>query len=226
MPAYVIVETDIHDVEQYEPLPGGVSRRRRRRRRALRRPRRRARRARGRLDAERLVILEFADLERDQRWYDSPAYQEAKALREGAATAPHGRRRGRLEQAELFRRQAAAATSASSGSGAGGGEGAPEELGDAGEVGLEHLEHRGRVQRGRRVVERIERHAAAAERRLLLLPVHARDAERPAGEELRREVAERRDDRRLDQLDLPEQVALARLDLVRLRVAVAREAGT
>ena len=71
------------------------------------------------------------------------------------------------------------------------------------------------------MVERVEQHAAAADRRLLLLAVHARDPELPAGEELRREVAERRDDHRLDQLDLAEEVALARLDLVRLRVAVA-----
>ena len=47
----------------------------------------------------------------------------------------------------------------------------------------------------------------------------------PAGEKLRREVAERRDDGRLDQLDLPEEMALARLDLVRLRVAVPGRAA-
>ena len=56
--------------------------------------------------------------------------------------------------------------------------------------------------------------------RLLLLPVHAGDAERAAREELGGEVAERRDNLRLDQLDLPPEVAFARLDLVRLRVAV------
>ena len=53
----------------------------------------------------------------------------------------------------------------------------------------------------------------------------ARDPERAAREELRREVAERRDDARLDQLDLAEEVRLAGLDLVRLRVAVARRAA-
>ena len=75
------------------------------------------------------------------------------------------------------------------------------------------------------MVERVENHAVAAERRLLLLPVNARDPERPAGEELRREVAERRDDLRLDQLDLLPEMALARLDLVRLRVAVPGRAA-
>ena len=91
----------------------------------------------------------------------------------------------------------------------------------AGEVRLEHLEHRGRVERGGRVVERVEQDAAAGDRELLLLAVHARDPERPPGEELGREVAERRDHLRLDQLDLAEEVRLARLDLVLLRVAVA-----
>ena len=55
----------------------------------------------------------------------------------------------------------------------------------------------------------------------LLLAVHPRDPERTPGEKLGREVAERRDHLRLDQLDLAEQVRLARLDLVLLRVAVA-----
>ena len=44
-------------------------------------------------------------------------------------------------------------------------------------------------------------------------------------EQLRREVAERRDELRLDQLDLPEEVRLARLDLVGLRIAVPRRAA-
>src|SRR4051812_38842926 len=98
---------------------------------------------------------------------------------------------------------------------------APEKRREACEVGFEHLEHRPRVERSRRVVERKEDNAATGDRQLLLLPVHARDAERAAGEQLRREVAERRDDLRLDQLDLAEEVRLARLDLVGLRVAVA-----
>src|SRR5215472_11629271 len=34
----------------------------------------------------RLVMLEFEDLEAARRWYASEAYQEAKKLREGAAS--------------------------------------------------------------------------------------------------------------------------------------------
>ena len=85
MPAYVIVETDIHDAEQYEQYKaaspdtvhaGG-----------------------GRFVARggdlavlegdwnpfRLVILEFPDLEAAKRWYSSERYEEAKKLRQGAA---------------------------------------------------------------------------------------------------------------------------------------------
>ena len=85
MPAYVIVETDIHDPEQYEHYkaasPGAVA----------------AGGGRflvrggelsvleGDWNPKRLVVLEFEDLEAAKRWYDSPAYQEAIRLREGAA---------------------------------------------------------------------------------------------------------------------------------------------
>ncbi len=85
MPAYVIVETDIHDPEQYEHYkaasPGAVA----------------AGGGRflvrggelsvleGDWKPKRLVVLEFEDLEAAKRWYDSPAYQEAIRLREGAA---------------------------------------------------------------------------------------------------------------------------------------------
>src|SRR5204862_8363323 len=102
---------------------------------------------------------------------------------------------------------------------------AAEQLGEAREVGLEHLQHRGRVERRGRVVERVEEHAPVADRGLLLLPVDAGDPGRLAGEELRREVPERRDDAGLDQLDLPEEVALAGLDLLWLRVAVPGRAA-
>ena len=44
------------------------------------------------------------------------------------------------------------------------------------EVLFEHVEHRRRVERGCRVVDRVEEHAAAAERDFLLLAVDARDA--------------------------------------------------
>ena len=85
MPAYVIVETNVHDPEQYERYkaasPGAVH----------------AGGGRfvvrggelavleGDWQPTRLVILEFEDLEAAKRWYESPEYQEAKALREGAA---------------------------------------------------------------------------------------------------------------------------------------------
>ena len=85
MPAYVIVETDVHDAEQYEryraAAPGAVAS------------------GGGRFVVrggeiavlegdwrpKRLVMLEFEDLEAAERWYDSPEYQEVKRLREGAA---------------------------------------------------------------------------------------------------------------------------------------------
>jgi uncharacterized protein (DUF1330 family) len=86
VPAYVIVETDIHDAEQYARYmaasPGAVA----------------AGGGRfvvrggelavleGDWEPARIVILEFDDLEAAKRWYASDGYQEAKQLREGAAT--------------------------------------------------------------------------------------------------------------------------------------------
>jgi uncharacterized protein (DUF1330 family) len=85
MPAYVIVETDVHDPERYERYkeasPDAVHA------------------AGGRFvvrggelavlegdwNPSRLVVLEFPDLEAAKRWYDSPEYGEAKRLREGTA---------------------------------------------------------------------------------------------------------------------------------------------
>jgi len=85
MPAYVIVETDIHDPEQYEQYkaasPAAVA----------------AGGGRflvrggelavleGDWQPSRLVVVEFESLEAAKRWYSSPEYQEAKKLREGAA---------------------------------------------------------------------------------------------------------------------------------------------
>jgi uncharacterized protein (DUF1330 family) len=85
MPAYVIVETDVHDAEQYERYkaasPGAIA----------------AGGGRfvvrggeiavleGDWQPKRLVVLEFEDLDAAKRWYDSPEYREAKELREGAA---------------------------------------------------------------------------------------------------------------------------------------------
>jgi uncharacterized protein (DUF1330 family) len=37
------------------------------------------------LAAKRLTLLEFPDLQAAKRFYESPGYQEAKRLREGAA---------------------------------------------------------------------------------------------------------------------------------------------
>jgi uncharacterized protein (DUF1330 family) len=82
----VIVETDIHDPDRYEQYkaaaPGAVAA------------------AGGRfivrggelavLEGDwrpsRLVVLEFPDLDAAKRWYKSAHYQEAKLLRDGAAT--------------------------------------------------------------------------------------------------------------------------------------------
>jgi uncharacterized protein (DUF1330 family) len=86
MPAYVIIETDIHDPEQYErykaaspaAVAGGGGR-------FLARGGELAV-LEGDWDPRRIVVLEFPDLETAKRWYDSPGYQEAKRLREGAAS--------------------------------------------------------------------------------------------------------------------------------------------
>ena len=85
MPAYVIVETDITDPEQYEQYmaasPAAVA----------------AGEGRfvvrggdiavleGDWHPSRLVMLEFEDLAAAKAWYASEVYQEAKKLREGAA---------------------------------------------------------------------------------------------------------------------------------------------
>jgi uncharacterized protein (DUF1330 family) len=86
MPAYVIAETDVHDPERYERYKaaapdtiakyGG---------RYLARGGEHAV-LEGDWQPPRLVILEFDDLEAAKRWYASPEYQEARGLREGAAT--------------------------------------------------------------------------------------------------------------------------------------------
>ena len=85
MPAYVIVETDVTDPEQYEQYKaagaaavasaGG---------RYLVRGGELAV-LEGDWQPSRLVVLEFNDLAAAKSWYRSEAYQEAKKLREGAA---------------------------------------------------------------------------------------------------------------------------------------------
>jgi uncharacterized protein (DUF1330 family) len=85
MPAYVIVETDITDPEQYERYKAASGEA--------------VAAAGGRFvvrggelavlegdwQPSRLVVLEFEDLEAARRWYRSERYQEARKLREGAA---------------------------------------------------------------------------------------------------------------------------------------------
>jgi uncharacterized protein (DUF1330 family) len=85
MPAYVVIETDIDDRQQYERYKaaspdavhsGGGSFLVRGGELAV---------LEGDWDPSRLVILEFPDLDAVKRWYDSPEYVEARKLREGAA---------------------------------------------------------------------------------------------------------------------------------------------
>ena len=85
MPAYMIVETHIHDAEQYERYkqasPGAV---------AAGGGRFLARGGElavleGAWRPKRLVLLEFENLDAVKRFYASPAYEAAKRLREGAA---------------------------------------------------------------------------------------------------------------------------------------------
>jgi uncharacterized protein (DUF1330 family) len=86
MPAYLIVETDIHDPEQYERYkaasPAAVA----------------AGGGRfvvrggelavleGDWEPKRLVVLEFENLDAAKRFYESADYQEVKKLRDGAAS--------------------------------------------------------------------------------------------------------------------------------------------
>jgi hypothetical protein len=72
------------------------------------------------------------------------------------------------------------------------------------------------------VVDREDPHRAPGQLVHLRAAVDARDAALRAGQQLGREVAERADHLRLDQLDLAVEVGLAGVDLVWLRVAVAR----
>jgi len=86
MPAYVIVETDVRDAEAYERYKAAASE-------AVAAEGGRYAVRGGELEVlegdwtpTRLVVLEFDDLEAARRWYASERYQQAKALREGAAT--------------------------------------------------------------------------------------------------------------------------------------------
>ena len=86
MPAYLIVETEITDPVQYEEYkagsPGAI---------AAFGGRFIARGGElavleGDWNPSRLVLVEFPDLETAKRFYESPEYQEAIKLREGAAS--------------------------------------------------------------------------------------------------------------------------------------------
>ena len=86
MPAYVIVETNITDPEQYEryrqEAPASI---------AAHGGRYLVRGGElavleGDWNPTRVVVLEFPDLETAKRWYASEEYGEARALREGAAS--------------------------------------------------------------------------------------------------------------------------------------------
>lgn len=86
MPAYVIVETDVRDPEQYERYRAAAAA-------AIAAGGGRYIARGGELAVlegdwrpKRIVVLEFEDLEAAKRWYDSPEYREAKQLRKGAAT--------------------------------------------------------------------------------------------------------------------------------------------
>lgn len=85
MPAYVIVETNISDPEQYQKYKDASPR-------AVAAGGGRFVVRGGELTVlegdwhpSRLVVLEFEDLAAAERWYESEIYQEAKQLREGAA---------------------------------------------------------------------------------------------------------------------------------------------
>jgi uncharacterized protein (DUF1330 family) len=85
MPAYIMVETDIHDPDQYEHYKNAVPA-------ALAAHGGRFLVRGGELmvlegdwHPKRLVLLEFEDLAAAERFYTSEEYRQAKGLREGAA---------------------------------------------------------------------------------------------------------------------------------------------
>jgi uncharacterized protein (DUF1330 family) len=85
MTAYVVVETDITDPEQYEQYKAAAPA-------AIAAGGGRFLVRGGELavlegdwSPSRIVLLEFEDLEAAKRWYDSEIYREARKLRAGAA---------------------------------------------------------------------------------------------------------------------------------------------
>ena len=96
-----------------------------------------------------------------------------------------------------------------------------EQRWDAREGGAQVLERLRRAQRRRGMEDRIHPHRPPAQLMHLGPAVHGRDAAVRARDDLHGELAERADEPRLDQLDLPVRVGLAGRDLVGQRVAVA-----
>lgn len=85
MSAYVIVEVDVIDPEQYdryrETVPASLDANGGR---FLARGGETAT-LEGDWQPKRIVVLEFDDLEAARRWYDSPEYRESRDIRAGAA---------------------------------------------------------------------------------------------------------------------------------------------
>ena len=99
-----------------------------------------------------------------------------------------------------------------------------EQLAEPCEVLAQRVDERGRTQRGGRVEQRHDENGATPDLVHLRGSAHPGDPDPASGQQLGGEVAERRDHPRLDQIHLPEQVRLARLDLDRLRIAVSGRA--
>ena len=86
MPAYVIANIDVHDpddYEAYEALSGPAADKYGGRFIARGGP---VEPLEGGWEPKRIVILEFPDREAVRRWYDSPEYTEARAIRERTAS--------------------------------------------------------------------------------------------------------------------------------------------
>src|SRR3954470_25058530 len=87
MPAYVIVNARIKDAELYKQYNDGTpSSIERHGGRYVARGGEVSVRE-GSWSPERLVVLEFPDVDAAVRWYESPEYQQALAIRQGAAEA-------------------------------------------------------------------------------------------------------------------------------------------
>ena len=86
MPAYFVAEVEITNPEGYEPYRAlaGASIAQYGGRFVARGGK--AELIEGAPEPKRVVIIEFADAAAARRWYDSPEYQEARRVREGAAT--------------------------------------------------------------------------------------------------------------------------------------------